>query len=83
LIGHAHFDHEAGSAELIRETGAEYMVMDGDVPGGRKRRRRGFRVRQGLFPRTLAPRHRLAQQELDLRIHAAQIIRRPFFELFE
>ena len=32
LISHAHFDHEAGSAELIRQTGAQYMVMDGDVP---------------------------------------------------
>src|SRR6202035_895275 len=32
LISHAHFDHEAGSAELIKETGATYMVMDGDVP---------------------------------------------------
>jgi metallo-beta-lactamase class B len=32
LISHAHFDHDAGSAELIRATGAKYMVMDGDVP---------------------------------------------------
>jgi metallo-beta-lactamase class B len=32
LISHAHFDHDAGSAELIRQTGAKYMVMDGDVP---------------------------------------------------
>ncbi len=32
LISHAHFDHDAGSAELIRLTGAKYMVMDGDVP---------------------------------------------------
>src|ERR1700689_4244590 len=32
LISHAHFDHDAGSAELIKETGAAYMVMDGDVP---------------------------------------------------
>jgi metallo-beta-lactamase class B len=32
LISHAHFDHEAGSAELIRQTGAQYMVMDDDVP---------------------------------------------------
>jgi metallo-beta-lactamase class B len=32
LISHAHFDHEAGSAELIHQTGARYMVMDGDVP---------------------------------------------------
>ncbi len=31
LISHAHGDHEAGSAELIRQTGAKYMVMDGDV----------------------------------------------------
>jgi imidazolonepropionase-like amidohydrolase/glyoxylase-like metal-dependent hydrolase (beta-lactamase superfamily II) len=31
LISHAHFDHDAGSAEVIRETGAKYMVMDGDV----------------------------------------------------
>ncbi|HEY0802461.1 MAG TPA: MBL fold metallo-hydrolase, partial [Steroidobacteraceae bacterium] len=32
LISHAHFDHDAGSAEVIRQTGAKYMVMDGDVP---------------------------------------------------
>jgi metallo-beta-lactamase class B len=31
LISHSHGDHEAGSAELIRQTGARYMVMDGDV----------------------------------------------------
>jgi len=32
LISHAHYDHCAGSAEIIRETGAKYFVMDGDVP---------------------------------------------------
>jgi metallo-beta-lactamase class B len=32
LISHAHVDHDAGSAQIIRETGAKYMVMDGDVP---------------------------------------------------
>jgi len=32
LISHAHFDHDAGSAAIIRATGAKYMVMDGDVP---------------------------------------------------
>ena len=32
LISHAHFDHDAGSAELKKATGAKYMVMDGDVP---------------------------------------------------
>ena len=28
LISHAHFDHEAGSARLIKDTGAKYEVMD-------------------------------------------------------
>jgi metallo-beta-lactamase class B len=32
LISHAHFDHCAGSAEIIRETGAKYEVMNADVP---------------------------------------------------
>ena len=40
LISHAHFDHAAGSAAILRKTGAKYMVMDADVPvvesGGRK-----------------------------------------------
>lgn len=31
LISHAHSDHDAGSAAIKRETGARYMVMDGDV----------------------------------------------------
>jgi metallo-beta-lactamase class B len=31
LISHSHFDHDGGSAELMRQTGAQYMVMDGDV----------------------------------------------------
>ena len=39
LISHAHFDHAAGSAAIKQLTGAQYMVMDGDVPvvesGGR------------------------------------------------
>jgi metallo-beta-lactamase class B len=32
LISHAHSDHDAGSAEVKRLTGAKYMVMDADVP---------------------------------------------------
>ena len=40
LISHAHFDHDAGSAAVIQQTGAKYMVMDADVPvvesGGKK-----------------------------------------------
>jgi metallo-beta-lactamase class B len=31
LISHAHWDHAAGSAEIKKLTGAQYMVMDGDV----------------------------------------------------
>ncbi len=31
LISHAHHDHDAGSAEIIRQTHAKYMVMDADV----------------------------------------------------
>lgn len=40
LISHAHFDHDAGSAEIKKLTGAKYMVMAPDVPvvesGGRE-----------------------------------------------
>jgi len=32
LISHAHWDHDAGSAELKKVTGAQYMVMEQDVP---------------------------------------------------
>ena len=31
LISHAHRDHAAGSAQIIKDTGARYMVMDDDV----------------------------------------------------
>jgi len=40
LISHAHFDHDAGSAQVVKDTGAKYAVMDADVPtvesGGKK-----------------------------------------------
>jgi metallo-beta-lactamase class B len=32
LISHAHSDHDAGSAAILKLTHAKYMVMDGDVP---------------------------------------------------
>jgi metallo-beta-lactamase class B len=32
LISHAHDDHDAGSAQIKKLTGAKYMVMDADVP---------------------------------------------------
>jgi metallo-beta-lactamase class B len=43
LISHAHSDHCAGSAEIVKQTGAKYMVMAQDVPavesgGGSKSR---------------------------------------------
>jgi len=31
LISHAHYDHCAGSEEIIKRTGAKYYVMDADV----------------------------------------------------
>ncbi len=31
LISHAHYDHCAGSASILKQTGAKYFVMDGDV----------------------------------------------------
>jgi len=31
LISHAHNDHCSGSAEILKETGAKYEVMEGDV----------------------------------------------------
>jgi metallo-beta-lactamase class B len=40
LISHAHFDHDGGSAEIKKLTGARYMVMAGDaevVESGGKR----------------------------------------------
>jgi metallo-beta-lactamase class B len=40
LISHAHWDHDAGSALIKKQTGAAYMVMDADVSvvesGGKK-----------------------------------------------
>jgi metallo-beta-lactamase class B len=45
LISHAHSDHCAGSAQIIKDTGAKYWVMEGDVAaveqGGTKKSRLG------------------------------------------
>ena len=43
LISHAHYDHCAGSAQILRETGAKYMVMDADVPDAEAGGRTNFR----------------------------------------
>ncbi|HVW72166.1 MAG TPA: subclass B3 metallo-beta-lactamase [Rhizomicrobium sp.] len=54
LISHAHFDHDAGSAEVIKETGAKYEVMDSDVPvvesGGKLDFNYGDKGGKNLYP---------------------------------
>jgi metallo-beta-lactamase class B len=50
LISHAHWDHDAGSAAIIRETGAKYMVMDGDVPVVESGGRLDFAYSQSRYP---------------------------------
>jgi metallo-beta-lactamase class B len=54
LINHAHFDHDAGSAKIVKETGAKYDVMDSDVPvvesGGRKDFNYGDKGGENLYP---------------------------------
>ncbi len=52
LISHAHIDHDAGSAEIVRETGAKYMVMDGDVPVVESGGAKDFAYPTNLYPRT-------------------------------
>jgi metallo-beta-lactamase class B len=54
LISHAHFDHDAGSAQIVKETGAKYEVMDVDVPvvesGGKKDFNYGDKGGENLYP---------------------------------
>ena len=51
LISHAHFDHDAGSAQIVKETGAKYEVMDcrrGGGGVGRQDRLQLWRHRTGI-----------------------------------
>jgi metallo-beta-lactamase class B len=50
LISHSHFDHDAGSAEIKRLTGAKYMVMDGDVAVVESGGAKDFHYPKGLYP---------------------------------
>jgi metallo-beta-lactamase class B len=54
LISHAHFDHDAGSAQVVKDTGAKYEVMDADVPtvesGGKKDFQYGDKGGENLYP---------------------------------
>ena len=56
LISHAHFDHDAGSAQVIKDTGAKYEVMDADVPvvesGGKLDFNYGDKGGENLYPPT-------------------------------
>ncbi|HEY4084523.1 MAG TPA: subclass B3 metallo-beta-lactamase [Bryobacteraceae bacterium] len=53
LISHSHWDHDAGSAALKKETGAQYMVMDADVPVVESGGKEDFQY--GNQPNTLYP----------------------------
>ena len=50
LISHAHDDHDAGSAEIKRKTGAQYMVMDADVPVVESGGTKDFRYPTHTYP---------------------------------
>ena len=50
LISHAHSDHAGGSAEILRQTHAQYMVMDGDVPVVESGGARDFAYPHDLYP---------------------------------
>jgi len=54
LISHAHFDHDAGAAQVVKDTGAKYAVMDSDVPvvqsGGKEDFNYGDKGGENLYP---------------------------------
>jgi metallo-beta-lactamase class B len=54
LISHAHFDHDAGAAQIVKDTGAKYAVMDSDVPvvqsGGKEDFNYGDKGGENLYP---------------------------------
>lgn len=54
VISHAHFDHDAGSAQVVKDTGAKYDVMDADVPvvqsGGKTDFNYGDKGGENLYP---------------------------------
>jgi metallo-beta-lactamase class B len=52
LISHAHADHDAGSAEVKRLTGAKYMVMDGDAAVVESGGAKDFAYPKDLYPAT-------------------------------
>ena len=53
LISHAHWDHNAGSAAIKAQTGAQYMVMEGDVASVESGGKSDFQY--GATPETYTP----------------------------
>jgi metallo-beta-lactamase class B len=74
LISHAHDDHCAGSAAIIRQTGAKYEVMDGDVPVVQSGGRTDFQY--GADPHHWYPR-----THIDRILHDGSIVRLGGFAL--
>ena len=56
LNGQAHYDHMAGAAQILRETHARDMVMDGDVAAAESGGRRDFAAKSNSLP-TYPPVH--------------------------
>jgi metallo-beta-lactamase class B len=54
LISHAHFDHNAGAGQVVKDTGAKYDVMDTDVgvveSGGKTDFNYGDKGGENLYP---------------------------------
>src|ERR1700753_782723 len=54
LISHAHFDHDAGSSQVVKQTGAKYAVMDSDVAvvesGGKTDFQYGTKGGENIYP---------------------------------
>jgi metallo-beta-lactamase class B len=71
LISHAHNDHDAGSAAIIKDTGARYMVMDGDVPVVESGGKTDF-----AYPSTLYP-----KAHVDRVLHDGDLVRLGGIEL--
>jgi len=65
LISHAHWDHDSGSAEVKRQTGARYMVMDADVPV----------VESGGAKDFAYPDHRYLAAQVDRVLHDGEAVR--------
>src|SRR5580658_8696504 len=74
LISHAHGDHCAGSAAIIKLTGAKYYVMDADVPVVQSGGKTDFQYGAD-------PHHRYPRTEVARILHDGSIVRLGGFAL--